>query len=326
MLKKTIIFILLLSAFAIVTFILFFSSSDSVIHKPLASPVKKQIAPKVSNIVKNTPSPIPTQQELTGPAVEQGINNYRVQNNKSELSHYERLCDLAKVRVIEIQDNWSHDGFLQRSENPDELYNRFCNTPGFTCLSIGENLAKNYQTVSELIGGWAASPGHNENMLGDYNAQCVAVDGLYATSLFAKVSDKTLQQIQQEIAETTFVEYSYENVIYWETTIADLKAGLNSWDNDSGYYKDSTINLIVDYLEEMIDIANELWDGYTNSNITYADAAVYQDRFLQLNNLLTATLQRAEAEAYENCYKDAQSLEDQGYEINAEDYCSVFIE
>lgn len=103
------------------------------------------------------------------------INKFRKLNNLNPLTLTQDLCTFAKVRIIQIHTDWSHNGFL----NSKELkYHYYCPL----CTSMGENLARHIPIEQGVVDAWIASPVHKEILLGNWTQGCVAVDpdGNYA--------------------------------------------------------------------------------------------------------------------------------------------------
>jgi hypothetical protein len=76
------------------------------------------------------------------------------------------LCDMASIRLEEIQINWSHEGFSAK---------RFCPKD---CI-IGENLARGYLTESMIIVAWENSPSHLYELNYPYKYFCVKSQNNY---------------------------------------------------------------------------------------------------------------------------------------------------
>jgi uncharacterized protein YkwD len=76
------------------------------------------------------------------------------------------LCDVASIRLEEVQKNWSHDGFSA---------NRFCPKD----CTIGENLAHGYSTESLVIKAWENSPSHLYQLNYPYKYFCVKAKNNY---------------------------------------------------------------------------------------------------------------------------------------------------
>jgi uncharacterized protein YkwD len=114
------------------------------------------------------------------------INDYRVSVG---------LNALQQINYISVQseqhDNYmitnnvvNHDGFVDRSDN-------IIKTQG--AKTVGENIAYNYNTPEAAVNAWLNSPGHKENIVGNYTHFGIsirenAVTGKkYYTNIFAKI-------------------------------------------------------------------------------------------------------------------------------------------
>ena len=100
---------------------------------------------------------------------------YRTENNLNALKHDEFLCGIADKRAIEIQKDWSHDGFAKyKGENRPSGY-----------VVIGENLATGQKDSKTVMDEWKLSPSHNENLLRpQYKSTCVRCSSSYSVKLF----------------------------------------------------------------------------------------------------------------------------------------------
>lgn len=83
-----------------------------------------------------------------------------------------------------IQNNvMNHDNFSARAENIMKLLKG---------NKVGENVAAKYTTAADVVQGWLDSPGHKENIEGDYTHFGIAVKSdasgnKYFTNIFAKI-------------------------------------------------------------------------------------------------------------------------------------------
>lgn len=263
--------------------------------------------------------------------VETEINTFREEQGLEPLGRWEPLCDFAKIRVYEIKEDFSHSGFEERTINFGEgsIYEQFCDKDNVKCTKAGENLAKGYFDAKEVVQGWADSPGHRKNMEGDYNVQCVAVSEGYIVSLFAYTLDIS-SIIPIGPKPTDKVTYNYEKVLLWEQVKNSHIEYKKSWEEaySSDYYKDSEIAPLISTFEEMIDNANYLWDGYTNSKITYEQAKQAETDFVNMQAEAQILIEQNYRSAYNTCIKKFEELEDK----NNEDYkeekeqCDQFLE
>ncbi len=98
------------------------------------------------------------------------IQGFRVNNGLQPYIEYQKLCDIADIRLKEIQVRFSHDGFSA---------DRFC-----TNCFIGENLARNYVDEQVVLDAWLASPKHAENLKRDFIFTCVRTGNGFAVQIF----------------------------------------------------------------------------------------------------------------------------------------------
>lgn len=105
------------------------------------------------------------------------VNTWRTDNDYASLEKDEFLCEFARVRLNEIESDWSHDGFLEKSK--ELLF-------GSKYYSIGENLYTGRINNPEVIlNMWLDSPTHKENIAGDYTNSCVECDDDSCVQIFA---------------------------------------------------------------------------------------------------------------------------------------------
>lgn len=107
------------------------------------------------------------------------VQNYRSSTGKSQYVWSETLCYIAAKRVFDIQNNWSHDGMDKFMK---EDMSRFPDI-----LTIGENLAKDYSTASEVVNGWLKSPGHKANLDKHFTHTCVRCNKNYCVQTFGNL-------------------------------------------------------------------------------------------------------------------------------------------
>ncbi|NMH26369.1 CAP domain-containing protein [Flavobacterium solisilvae] len=89
------------------------------------------------------------------------INNHRKNLGLNELqviNHISYKSEGHNEYMIEKQ-TISHDGFQQRSQN-------IINTLG--AEKVAENVAYNYITAESVVAAWLNSPGHRQNIEGDF--------------------------------------------------------------------------------------------------------------------------------------------------------------
>ncbi|PKH68385.1 CAP domain-containing protein [Flavobacterium sp. ALD4] len=114
------------------------------------------------------------------------INNYRVSIGLSSLEKINYISGESEGHNNYMITNnvVNHDGFVNRSEN-------IIKTLG--AKTVGENIAYNYSSPQAAVNAWLNSPGHKENMVGNFTHFGIsirenAVTGKkYYTNIFAKI-------------------------------------------------------------------------------------------------------------------------------------------
>lgn len=110
--------------------------------------------------------------------VEKLVNGYRVNLGLNPLEHDPKLCEIAEDRLKDVPLDWSHAGFKEK------YYLE--NTPNAFYKSLGENLAKDYQTSLEVLYAWSKSPTHKENIVNPkFTHSCIATDTNHVVHIFA---------------------------------------------------------------------------------------------------------------------------------------------
>lgn len=102
------------------------------------------------------------------------LQQWREQKGYVPYVESERVCEVAKTRLREIQQRFDHSQFRAH---------RFCNE-GEIC-KIAENLAKGQTTAEQVVNDWLASPVHATNLNGGFHESCVATDGYHVVHIFA---------------------------------------------------------------------------------------------------------------------------------------------
>ena len=113
------------------------------------------------------------------------INNYRVSIGLNPLEKINHISYKS-----EEHDNYmiannvvNHNDFVARSENIMKVLG---------AKTVSENIAYNYSTPESALNAWLASPGHKENIEGDFTHFGISIrENLngrkYYTNIFAKI-------------------------------------------------------------------------------------------------------------------------------------------
>ena len=135
--------------------------------------VESSTETELENKVEENPEPEPDLNPLTILT-----NEYRSKHNKPALKERDDLCLAVKERLKEVKFDFSHEGFNRRVKSGE--YQNLLHYE-----KIGENLWKGtYPDLPPVIDGWANSPSHNENMLGDYEFGCAIREDEVAAALY----------------------------------------------------------------------------------------------------------------------------------------------
>lgn len=99
---------------------------------------------------------------------EKGLNSYV----KSVVT-----CGIASLRSEEVLSDYSHEGFLSKSQDWMKKYN---------VEELAENLARNNQSEDATILAWLSSPKHKENILKPFTDSCIKCKREYCVQIFAR--------------------------------------------------------------------------------------------------------------------------------------------
>lgn len=119
--------------------------------------------------------PDPPPQGDRAAACVDAMNSQRDNADLLPFEGHECLASQAQqwAQEMERTGRMSHDGFAQRL--------RACE------FGVGsENVAWGYNTGAEVTAGWMASPGHRQNILGNYSVVGVGVAGTYWCAMFGR--------------------------------------------------------------------------------------------------------------------------------------------
>ncbi|RED23353.1 Cysteine-rich secretory protein family protein [Flavobacterium cutihirudinis] len=114
------------------------------------------------------------------------INDYRLSiglNTLQRINHISAKCEEHNEYMI-ANKVVNHNDFVMRSDNIIEVLG---------ASKVGENVAYNYKTPEAALKAWLESPGHKENIEGNYThfGLSVTTDAetgkKYYTNIFAKI-------------------------------------------------------------------------------------------------------------------------------------------
>ena len=122
-----------------------------------AAEKKSENAEEKSEEEKKEETNIPSNDSETKQQLVEKMNEERLANGVSEISHSSELDALAQIRAEEIYQNFSHT-------RPDGS-SCFTILSGVTYSTAGENIAAGQEDVTEVMSAWMNSPGHRSNIL-----------------------------------------------------------------------------------------------------------------------------------------------------------------
>lgn len=157
----------------------------------------------VMSITMNSCSADSAEGNETGntPAVQQVITSYNY--NTSELETMQLINDYRVSIGLNALEKINHISFKCEEHNKYMIENNVLNHNDFTSRSnnimsalnakkVGENVAKGYKTSAAALKAWLDSPGHKENIEGNYTHFGIAVTTdptgqKYYTNIFVKI-------------------------------------------------------------------------------------------------------------------------------------------
>ncbi|OKH18285.1 CAP domain-containing protein [[Limnothrix rosea] IAM M-220] len=153
-------------------------------QQPTPPPVVS--APQPPSPVARAPKPSTEQIETE---IHAQINTYRQSRGLEPLTLDYRITEESRkfsAKMASGAAEFSHDGFDERAENLEKKALKYA--------TVGENLAllQGYDDLATTaVEGWIDSPGHHENIIGDYDLTGIGVvkneEGVYYfTQLFLK--------------------------------------------------------------------------------------------------------------------------------------------
>ncbi len=107
------------------------------------------------------------------------IGNYKQENNLQVPTKDESLCEVARARLGQITDDWSHDKF-----NGDWKWSLTANK----YTQMAENLAKEQNDADSVMGDWKNSKTHNDVLLLNRPYACVECANINGTNYCVYIS------------------------------------------------------------------------------------------------------------------------------------------
>jgi uncharacterized protein YkwD len=105
------------------------------------------------------------------------VNKIRVKNGKSEIAFSEKHSEIAMIKAKEMYDKKYYDHILPTYGDVYQMYEKF----GIVLSGYAENILMGYTDTDYIVKRWEGSPGHKENMLGDYPSETKLAIGIYGS-------------------------------------------------------------------------------------------------------------------------------------------------
>lgn len=120
------------------------------------------------------PTPAVHAAQSTGVDVSGAVNAYRNSKGLNSLQSRGDVCDVAKKRAGEAVGSFGHSGFEEAVASLDYS-------------GVAENLWQGSSiSADQIIEGWDQSPGHQQNMTGEWVWGCGAISGTTAAFIFMR--------------------------------------------------------------------------------------------------------------------------------------------
>lgn len=122
---------------------------------------------------------------------------------------------------------------------------------------------------------------------------------------------------EKKLLPNDLVTYDFDQVIFWEQRMIHDQSVLDSWKSakNSENIDQNKLMELIDLAERSLSIDKKLWDGYTNSKITYGEVINLKEEYLliskrmsYLSNELNIT---GSINAYKNCVDSWEKLENE---------------
>lgn len=100
------------------------------------------------------------------------VNEHRIKLGLKPFIKDQRLCEIANIRSIDIQKDYSHDQFIPRlpKDSLNQIYSENI------VSAINEDLA---------LKGWLVSTPHRKAIDGNWTYSCIATNGSFAVQIFS---------------------------------------------------------------------------------------------------------------------------------------------
>lgn len=118
-----------------------------------------------------------TYHELSSAKLWEVVNDWRYREDLPKYQEDPYLCEVAKERAVEIEEDFSHDQF------EDSIEERYSSSD---FNAFGENLARYFSYEEGVLRSWLDSPPHRKNLEADFTHSCIRVDGPFIVQIFAK--------------------------------------------------------------------------------------------------------------------------------------------
>lgn len=159
------------------------------------------------------------------------VNSYRINAGMNPLNLNPKLNEAAynKAQDMFSADYWAH--ISPSGKTPAT----FVDELGFAYIVVGENLAMDFDSSSQVVKAWQKSTSHNQNLLGDYtdvgyaivNGELQGSDTTLVVQMFIKpkyvpppvtsqvseTNDKTSEEVVEQVDELIAIKPIEETIV-----------------------------------------------------------------------------------------------------------------
>jgi hypothetical protein len=140
-------------------------------------------------VILSSRNPSPNTLSESTPALSQEklwslIQNWRRENNLKPYIKDENLCKFAEGRLLEVADDWSHEGYREKART---MLNGYSMT--------AENLVKDFNSEYSALNAWLNSPSHLGSLKREYTYSCVRCNNNICVQIFGNTNNAQVNGI-----------------------------------------------------------------------------------------------------------------------------------
>lgn len=146
----------------------------------------------------------PVKQEISDSAIESAIlvhiNQYRQQHGLSQLKMDSRISREARKHSLDMARHAMPFGHQYFNKRIAQLHKEIKNSN-----AGAENVAFNYKSAQDVVNNWVKSPGHKQNIEGNYNLTGIGIardtnGKIYFTQIFLKTGSGNKYAVRRPLS------------------------------------------------------------------------------------------------------------------------------